>query len=169
VTERSQHCQPIRRRGTSAGPESHESSASRACVCAYAVCLHAHLNNFERGCRRRRGRCCGRWSDWSCGWCGHWCIHRLALLDSPISLGLTPEVNLTGAASDVRFGSLADITARSRHVRFTSDSGHSSVQVGCPKSAITGSFPSYQPVPAGECTCPNVFIVLSKIRSSGSV
>jgi len=38
----------------------------------------------------------------------------------------------------VRFGSLADITARSRHVRFTPDSGHSSVQVGCPKSAISG-------------------------------
>ena len=39
---------------------------------------------------------------------------------------------------DVRFGSLADITARSRHVRFTPDSGHSSVQVGCPKSARSG-------------------------------
>ena len=36
------------------------------------------------------------------------------------------------------FGSLADITARSRHVRFTPDSGHSSVQVGCPKSATSG-------------------------------
>jgi len=34
-----------------------------------------------------------------------------------------------------RLGSLADITARSRHVRFTPDSGHSSVQVGCPESA----------------------------------
>ena len=30
-------------------------------------------------------------------------------------------------------GSLADLTSRSRHVRFTPDSGHSSVQVGCPK------------------------------------
>src|SRR6478609_6542218 len=39
------------------------------------------------------------------------------------------------AAANVRLGSLADITARSRHVRFTLDSGHSSVQVGCPKSA----------------------------------
>ena len=38
----------------------------------------------------------------------------------------------------VRFGSLADITARSRHVRFTPESGHSSVQVGCPKSATSG-------------------------------
>jgi hypothetical protein len=36
---------------------------------------------------------------------------------------------------DVRFGSLADMTACSRHVRFTPDSGHSSVQVGCPLSA----------------------------------
>ena len=34
--------------------------------------------------------------------------------------------------ADVRLGSLADIAARSRHVRFTPDSGHSSVQVGCP-------------------------------------
>ena len=38
----------------------------------------------------------------------------------------------------VRFGSLADITARSRHVRFTPNSGHSSVRVGCPKSAKSG-------------------------------
>jgi hypothetical protein len=38
----------------------------------------------------------------------------------------------------VSFGSLADITGRSCHVRFTPDSGHSSVQVGCPKSAISG-------------------------------
>ena len=30
--------------------------------------------------------------------------------------------------NNVRFGSLADITARSCHVRFTPDSGHSSVQ-----------------------------------------
>jgi hypothetical protein len=42
---------------------------------------------------------------------------------------------VTVALSNVRLGSLADITARSRHVRFTPDSGHSSVQVGCPKSA----------------------------------
>jgi hypothetical protein len=38
---------------------------------------------------------------------------------------------------DVRYGSLADITARSRHVRFIPHSGHSLVQVGCPKSAIS--------------------------------
>jgi hypothetical protein len=37
-----------------------------------------------------------------------------------------------------RFGSLADIAARSRHVRFAPDSGHLSAQVGCPKSAISG-------------------------------
>jgi hypothetical protein len=41
-------------------------------------------------------------------------------------------------ATDVRFGSLADIVQRQRHVRFTPDSGHSSVRVGCPKSAISG-------------------------------
>jgi hypothetical protein len=33
--------------------------------------------------------------------------------------------------------SVADMMARSRHVRFTPDSGHSSVQVGCPKSAMS--------------------------------
>jgi predicted transcriptional regulator len=38
----------------------------------------------------------------------------------------------------VRFGSVADITARLRHVRFTPDSGHSSVKVGCPQSANRG-------------------------------
>jgi hypothetical protein len=42
------------------------------------------------------------------------------------------------AAQNVRFGSLADITTRSRHVRFTPDNGHSSVQVECPKSATSG-------------------------------
>jgi hypothetical protein len=35
--------------------------------------------------------------------------------------------------TNVRFGSLADITARSRRVRFTPDSGHSSVRVGVRK------------------------------------
>jgi hypothetical protein len=42
------------------------------------------------------------------------------------------------ASRDVRFGSLADITARSRHVRFTPDSGHSSVQLECPTGANSG-------------------------------
>ena len=41
-------------------------------------------------------------------------------------IGLT---NQAGHASDVRFGSLADITARSSHVRFIPDSGHSSVHL----------------------------------------
>src|SRR6478609_11603618 len=40
--------------------------------------------------------------------------------------------------SHVRFGSLADIRTSPRHVRFTPDSGHSSVQVGCPLSANSG-------------------------------
>jgi hypothetical protein len=39
---------------------------------------------------------------------------------------------------EICFGSLADMTARSRHVRFTPDSGHCSVQVRCPKSATSG-------------------------------
>jgi hypothetical protein len=42
------------------------------------------------------------------------------------------------ADSNVCYGSLADITTRLRHVRFTPDSGHSSERVGCPKSAISG-------------------------------
>jgi hypothetical protein len=33
---------------------------------------------------------------------------------------------------------------RSRHVRFTPDSGHSSLQVECPKSAISGRSGDYQ-------------------------
>jgi hypothetical protein len=39
--------------------------------------------------------------------------------------------------SDVRFGSLADITARARHVRFTPDSGHSADELACPFCAIS--------------------------------
>jgi hypothetical protein len=39
---------------------------------------------------------------------------------------------------NVRFGSEADILTSPRHVRFTPDSGHSSVQVGCPRSATSG-------------------------------
>jgi len=39
---------------------------------------------------------------------------------------------------DARYGSLADITVRSRHVGVTPDSGHSSVQVGCPLCANSG-------------------------------
>jgi hypothetical protein len=39
--------------------------------------------------------------------------------------------------ANVRNGSLADITTRSRHVCFAPESGHSSEQVGCPKSAIS--------------------------------
>ena len=49
---------------------------------------------------------------------------------------------------DVRFGSIADITPRARHVRFTPDSGHSSVQVVCPLSAKSGHQPS--PVERGR-------------------
>ena len=39
---------------------------------------------------------------------------------------------------NVRFGSLADILTSPRHVRFTPDSGHSSVLLECPLSAISG-------------------------------
>ena len=42
------------------------------------------------------------------------------------------------AKPNVRFGSLADITARSRHVRFTPNSGHLSARAGCPLCAISG-------------------------------
>jgi len=46
--------------------------------------------------------------------------------------------HITQSKSRLFFGSLADITARSRHVCFTPDSGHSSVQVRCPLSAMSG-------------------------------
>jgi hypothetical protein len=52
---------------------------------------------------------------------------------------------------NVRYGSLADIRARSCHVRFTPDSGHSSVQVGCPKSAINGHKAQSAELPESEC------------------
>ena len=39
---------------------------------------------------------------------------------------------------DVRYGSLADITARSRRVRFTPDSGHSADELACPFCARRG-------------------------------
>jgi hypothetical protein len=42
----------------------------------------------------------------------------------------------------VRYGSLADITAPSRHVRFTPDNGQPSVQVGCPLCANSGHYGS---------------------------
>ena len=45
---------------------------------------------------------------------------------------------ITQSKSRLFFGSLADKTTRSRHVRFTPDSGHSSVRVGCLKSANSG-------------------------------
>jgi hypothetical protein len=46
--------------------------------------------------------------------------------------------HITQSKSRLFFGSLADKTTRSCHVRFTPDCGHSSVQVGCPKSANSG-------------------------------
>jgi hypothetical protein len=55
---------------------------------------------------------------------------------------------------DVRFGSLADITARSRHFRFTHDSGHSSVRLGCPKSARSRQQSS-------RCLAPLVYAVIA--------
>ena len=49
-----------------------------------------------------------------------------------------PPTFLCPELGHVRFGSLEDIRERIRDVRFTPDSGHSSVQVGCPRSAISG-------------------------------
>ena len=46
--------------------------------------------------------------------------------------------DVTSEESYVRFGSLADIVERPRHVCFTPNSGHSPVQVGSPKSANNG-------------------------------
>ena len=39
---------------------------------------------------------------------------------------------------EVRFGSLVDILTSPRHVRFTSESGHSGHRTACPVSAISG-------------------------------
>jgi hypothetical protein len=46
-----------------------------------------------------------------------------------------PPARFSSMSVNVRFGSLADIAPLSRHVRFTPDSGHSSVRMGCPKGA----------------------------------
>jgi hypothetical protein len=48
------------------------------------------------------------------------------LLDN-LSLTEVDMVEPSISGSHVRFGSLADIATRSRHVRFTPDNGHSSV------------------------------------------
>jgi hypothetical protein len=76
-----------------------------------------------------------------------WCI-EVVKPSSPTSGRRRPQANPRNSAEDhgelencvanVRFGSLADIMARSRRVRFIPDSGHSSVQARCPKSAISG-------------------------------
>ena len=49
-----------------------------------------------------------------------------------------PPTFLCPGLGYVRFGSLADISERITDVRFTPESGHSSVQLGCPKSAMSG-------------------------------
>jgi hypothetical protein len=64
-----------------------------------------------------------------------------------------PEDGIGAARCDVRYGSLADIVQRRRHVRFTPDSGHSSVQVGRPKSAISRHLDRwYSTIPVGDVT-----------------
>jgi hypothetical protein len=63
-------------------------------------------------------------------------MNPLAVPKTLTTDSLRPKV--LSSPTDVRFGSLADIVQRPRHVRFTPDSGHSPVQVGCPLSAISG-------------------------------
>src|SRR6516162_351217 len=46
-----------------------------------------------------------------------------------------PESDLTGSSANVRFGSEADIGARSHHVCFTPESGHWNSVVECPLCA----------------------------------
>ena len=46
-----------------------------------------------------------------------------------------PEQLVMFQAADVRFGSLADIIQRQRHVRFTPNSGHDPPDHQCPLSA----------------------------------
>jgi hypothetical protein len=51
------------------------------------------------------------------------------------------------ADANVHFGSKTDFDLRSRHVRFTANSGHSSVQLECPKSANSGHWRPGQVIP----------------------
>jgi hypothetical protein len=62
-------------------------------------------------------------------------LHSLNQCCAPASY--LESVLLTRASKNLfrQHRSLADITARSSHVRFAPKSGHSSVRVGCPKSA----------------------------------
>jgi hypothetical protein len=48
------------------------------------------------------------------------------------------EINRNVPAFNVRFGSLADIFASDRDVRFTPESGHSTARVACPLWANSG-------------------------------
>jgi hypothetical protein len=49
----------------------------------------------------------------------------------PVAIGIS-------SAANVRFGSKADMTGRICNVRFTPESGHCGVTVGCPLCAKSG-------------------------------
>ena len=55
-------------------------------------------------------------------------VHRIGSPIKPMTL------------SDVRYGSLADISERTRDVRFTPESGHAQRQHRCPLSAKSGRY-----------------------------
>jgi len=60
------------------------------------------------------------------------------LIGIGVQLGLWRFINgRVIVASEQADAAYEALVQRSRHVRFTADSGHSSVQVGCPKSAIS--------------------------------
>jgi hypothetical protein len=63
------------------------------------------------------------------------CCHRAKPSISQCSQRMLPCRKDFEPVRHVRFGSLADITARWPHVRFAPDSGHSSAEVGCSRSA----------------------------------
>ena len=73
---------------------------------------------------------------------------------------------------NVRFGSLADITARSRHVRFTPDSGHSSASWPCPLASDSPTVRNLPAIlfPSGEMmmkACSIAVAVVLALTASG--
>ena len=60
---------------------------------------------------------------------------KLGQEDDQEKAGLMRLGSAVYQVENVRFGSLADISGPSGHVRFIPESGHSSAQGGCPKSA----------------------------------
>jgi len=59
---------------------------------------------------------------------------------APLAVNCHIVIEVPENMHHVRFGSLADICAAKRHVRFTPESGHSERQTQCLLSANSGHF-----------------------------